>query len=69
MKITFYNSIKYEKTTTLEVNAVWVMPEPDQIREDIERGEKPQDWTPMLTVEHGDGFMSIPPQLVIQIIE
>lgn len=71
MRITYYNSTKYEKTTTEEANIIWGNYEPNEMDEETREELRSGELIPMCNFETvGDGsWKSIPWSFVIKIEE
>lgn len=76
MKLTYYNSAKFEKTTTVEVAAILSTPEPEELTDDDRAALRSGDMISMCNFAvKGDNYpasahwMAVPWNWVIEIIE
>ena len=69
MKITYYNSTAYQKTTTTETRKIWSQMGPEEMtdyeREEIRRG----NITNMCCFNSKEGMMAVPWEFVIEITD
>lgn len=70
MKITYYNSAKYEKTTTENIKAILSMPDADEITEEEKEMFRSGEAIPMCNYADEKGqWKSVPWSFVIEIDE
>lgn len=75
MKITYYNSAKFEKTTTAEISAILGAPDPDEITDEDRDALRSGEMSPMCNFAvNGDGpasahWMAVPWHWVIEITD
>lgn len=70
MKITYYNSAKYEKTTTEIIKGILCMPDENEITEEEKELFRSGEAQPMCNYASADGqWKSVPWSFVIEINE